>query len=137
MGPYGGIDPNSEHQLWARYTFKVYGGRIIPDREARLNITRWLRHMFGAAGRVRFLTTIEGPRNTVVFTAEVEAEGRAAHDPTYESYVRREWDKLVEKGWGRTAIGALHIKILAGDLQDGKPREQLIVMPSINLLNGS
>ena len=133
MKPFGTIDPNSAHQLWARYTFKVYGGRVVDDREARLNITRWLRCMFGSVGRVRFLTTIEGPFGTVVFTTELEAEGKPAHDPTYAKYVRGEWDKLVEKGWGRTAISVTHIKVLAGDLQNGKPREQLVVMPYIKL----
>ena len=41
-----GMDPNSAHQLWSRWTFLVHGKRI-PLSAVKRNAARWLRSGFG------------------------------------------------------------------------------------------
>jgi len=127
--PWGGMDPNSANQLWSRWTFSVDSPRQVPRAEVELNTLRWLRAGFGSVGQAQVLERIERGRFVIVIEAEVE--NVPAHDPGYVASVRRAFARFVEQGWGVLALGTVEVKVLAGDLQDGKPRSQLVVMPII------
>jgi hypothetical protein len=124
------MDPNSRGQLWSRWTFRVFGQRHTLA-EIELNFAKWARKGFGSVGRVRVRERIG--RLGSVYIMEAEIEGRPAHDPGYVAAVERGFSDFVRKGFGDLAVGSVKVKILAGDVQDGRPREQLVVMPTINL----
>jgi hypothetical protein len=124
-GGWGAMNPNSQHQLWSRWIFRVYG-KYIPLPEVERNALRWLRKGFGEAGHAKVEDVFEPGNCHVVITADVE--GVPAHDPGYVRSVRRRFRAFVDEGWGVTATEKMKVKILAGDRQDGRPRDQLIVM---------
>lgn len=127
--PWGGMNPNSSHQLWSRWTFRVYeAGKHPPLGEVKLNAARWLEQGFGSVGRAKVEELVRGYR----ITAEVE--GPPAHDPQYVQSVRRQFRNFVEKGWGPLATSSLKAVVLAGDRQDGKPLDQLVVIPKERLV---
>ena len=130
--PWGGMDPNSHHQLWSRWEFTIIeSGKHPPLAEVKNAAARWFRTGFGTAGRFR----IEERVRTWVITLEVE--GAPAHDPDYVAAVSLQFQRdFVEKGWGQLAVGVVEAKVIAGDRQNGKPRDQLVVMPRIDLLEG-
>ena len=127
--PWGRMDPNSHHQLWSRWEFTVFdNGRHPPFKDVKENAARWIRMGFGSAGQIR----VQEKLSTWVITLDVE--GVPAHDQEYVASVLLQFQKnFVEKGWGPLAVGIVEAKVLAGDKQDGKPREQLVVMPKIQL----
>ena len=125
---WGSMDPNSAHQLWSRWEFRVHG-KPIPTKELRFNVARWLRKGFGSAGRCRISNELTN--GSAVTLIEVEIEGVAAHDPAYVRSVKRGFARFVEQGWGRMAYCSVEVEVLAGDVQNGKPPAQLVVMPTI------
>lgn len=124
LKPWAGMDPNSQHQIWSKWTFTVRSVKTIPLLELKQNVARWLRMGFGSVGEWRVV------RKVWDVIIEVSIEGVPAHDPSYVNSVRRGFRDFVEKGWGVTAIDTVDVKIMAGDQQDGRPRSQMIVMPS-------
>jgi hypothetical protein len=130
--PWGALDPNSQHQLWSRWTFTVWdNGKHPPYKEVRQNAAAWLRKGFGSVGHAH----VDEKVSTWVIIAEVE--GAPAHDPDFVKSVERQFQKhFVEKGWGPLAISTVEVRILAGDTQTGKPPDQLIVMPADRFLIG-
>lgn len=137
--PFGPIDPNSQHQLWSEWIFTIYtGSKRAPFGEVKYNAAKWLRQGFGSVGRAKLeeqIVTATLPdhskvlENVVVITVQVE--GAPAHDPGYVASVRRGLSRFVEQGWGAMAASTVTVRVLAGDVQDGTPRQQLVVMPSI------
>lgn len=139
--PWAGMDPNSAHQLWSHWTYRVHeGGRHLPAGEVLDNARRWARLGFGSVGQIRHRvgwetdTLPQGrPFRERVHTIELQVEGVPAHDPAYVAAVHQGFAEFVAKGWGPTGFAEVTVAILAGDLQEGKPRAQLVVMPSIRL----
>lgn len=128
--PYGPIDPNSQHQMWSRWIFTVReAGRHAPFEDVKSNAARWARLGFGSVGRIRVVENLQG------FVITVEVEGPPAHDPQYVEKVKLEFQQnFVNKGWGNFATGTVKVKILAGDKQDGRPADQLIVLPRLRVM---
>lgn len=127
MKPYGSIDPNSQHQLWSRWEFRVSSPKSVPLDDVRDNAARWLRKGFGSVGRARVTRRIED--GSLVTLIEAEVEGIPAHDPGYVQSVRNGFAKFAAAGWGVTADASVKVRILAGDQQDGRPAAKLVVMP--------
>lgn len=123
-------DPNSQNQLWSKWLFQVIEtGRQVPKADVQYNAARWLRMGFGSVGRVRVYGVPRGWR------IEALVEGAPAHDPGYRENVRLEFIRFVEQGWGMWALPKMwEPKIMAGSKQDGRPREQMIEVPSLRLL---
>jgi len=121
--PWGAIDPNSDHQLWSHWTFRVVGGRVVPMKDVRENTASWLRCKFGSVGQAKVSLDAVG-----AYIIEARVEGVDAHDPGVATSVRKDFASFVSQGWGPLAIGGVTVKILAGDLQDGQPRQQLVVL---------
>lgn len=119
-----GLDPNSDHQMWSRWTFSIAErGRHVPRTDVEFNVANWLWKGFGSVGAAKVDATERGWR------IECHIEGPPAHDPEYVNSVRHEFNRFVFSGWGLGAMGTVEAKVLAGDQQDGVPRQQLIVMP--------
>lgn len=128
--PWGGIDPNSQHQLWSSWTFRVETSRTVPLEEVKLNAARWLRKGFGSVGQARVLERLEGRQ--VVYVIEARVEGAPAHDPGYVASVERGFTRFVDQGFGPLARGTVAVQVLAGDQQDGKAASKLVVLPGIH-----
>ena len=123
-------NPNGQNQLWSKWTFTVWEAGKRPARaDVELNVARWLRKGFGSVSAARVSKTVLGWR------FECLTEGRPAHDPEYVAAVRSGFKDFVEKGWGVLASCKVNVKIMAGSKQDGKPAEQMVVMPHIDLRN--
>lgn len=125
--PWAGMDPNSQHQLWSQWKFIIHDGRGAKKRPSletvKSNAARFLKMLFGSTGRARVTQTVKA------FEIEAWVEGVNAQDPDVVAAVRRQFQRdFVEGGWGPLATSEVHVKILSGDAQDGKPRSQLVVM---------
>lgn len=121
------MNPNSQHQLWSEWTFDVFeNGKHPSFTEVRDNVRKWLRKGFGSVGRVRVIEKVRTWKIIAQF------EGVPAHDPYYVDSVRQQFQKnFVEKGWGLLTVSSVEVKVLAGDIQDGQPSSQLVMMPVI------
>ena len=123
------MDPNSQHQLWSKWTFDVVPEKPLPGLlELRTNLARFGRKAFGSASQMR-ITVL----NAKHLRVEVRTEGSPAHDPGFQTYMQDNWDKFFKVGFGLQTTSECQVKVEAGDLQDGKPREQLIVLPKIQI----
>ena len=128
--PFGAIDPNSEHQLWSRWTFGVEASPAkLPDvDECADNARRYFAKGFRSTiGRVRC------DRQGTYYVFVVEIEGPPGHDPDYADAVKRDFtERFMAQGFGPGArLVRFVVGVLAGDQQDGRPPEQLLVMPGL------
>jgi len=116
--------------------------------EVRPNFARWLRQWFGSIGRARVdawrtipielreLALAEGValgRERAGFTCITEVEGRPAHDPAFVRSVWEGYVRFVEHGFGVGTYHRMTSKVLAGDQQDGRPADQLLVLPRLTV----
>lgn len=123
------MNPNSDHQIWSAWTFSVHeAGRHVPRADVELNVARWLRAGFGSVGEVRVRPMPYGWR------IEALVEGAPAHDTAYVESVRLQFQqRFVAQGWGPLASGSVTVKVMAGDVQDGKPPAQVVIVPQLRL----
>lgn len=126
MSNWAGMNPNSQHQLWSEWTFSVWDSGKHPSfAEVKENAQRWLRKGFGSVGEM----SVEEKIGSWIIKARVE--GVPAQDPAYQKQVGKMFRRFVEQGWGPLAVESVDVKILAGDIGDGAPASQLVVMPAI------
>lgn len=127
---FGGINPNSQHQMWSRWTFQVRADlRKVPRYiDCINNSRRFFKLLFGSVGRAR---CDQVGRD---FTFTVELEGVPAHDPQYVKDVKRQFTKhFMHRGFGFSArLTLFEVGVLSGDKQDGKPPDQLLVLPQLS-----
>lgn len=118
------MDPNSQHQIWSHWTFRVReAGRHVTRVDVEYNVARWLKKGFGSVGEVR----VQGTRRGWLIQALVE--GVPAHDQAFVADVRKQFQKnFIERGWGPMAYGFVWVRVVAGDTQDGGLRDQLVVI---------
>jgi len=63
-----------------------------------------------------------------------EVEGPPAHDPDLRAKINLAVHDFVYKGFGINAVAHnFEVGILAGDEQDGKPADQLLVLPAAHI----
>ena len=105
MSGWGSMNPNTQHQLWSQWTFKVYSSKRIPIEEIKLNAAKWLRMGFGSVGQARvYRDTTSFPSHVVI---QARVEGPPAHDPDYVAKVKAEFTTFVQKGWGPVSWGEM------------------------------
>lgn len=127
--PWGPMDPNSQHQLWSRWTiaFQAHPTRGLPSVEVIAdNARRFFAQLFNSTvGRSKSVIT----GSIVEVTCEIE--GPAAHDAELRAAaIAAIRANFVLKGFG-VHDASVTVGILAGNIQDGKPPAQLIVMPQV------
>lgn len=131
-----GMQVNSANQIWSRWTFGV---QASPDklpllRECKKNFAGWCKMGFGSAGRARIFKP-----SVLEYVFEVEVEGPPANDPQYKTHIKREFiGYFMFKGFGyQSSLVRFDVKPLAGHFEDGKPADQMIVIPPLSdLLKG-
>lgn len=119
------MNPNSTHQIWSRWTFTVTPGRTIAASRLELeqNCGRFGRKAFGSASEMR-ITTRAGK-----LIVDVRTEGHPVHEAAYVAWMRQQWTRFFRNGFGNKTRVDLETKLEAGSRQDGRPADQLIVLP--------
>lgn len=122
------MNPNSAHQIWSRWTFTVVPGRSIarPWAQVHANCARFGRQAFGAASEMRI--TSHGGRQ---WTIDVRTEGHPVHDAAYVDWMTAQWRRFFVEGFGVGTSVTCVTKFEAGDRQDGRPADQLIIVPPL------
>lgn len=134
------MNPNSEHQIWSRWVFTVTSRRKArgpyqvkgPQRsfgEIEQNCARFGRKAFGAATEMLVQNRIEGTK--VVHTIQFRTEGHPVHDPSYVAYMLTNFTRFFVAGFGPGTEVKLDTRLEAGSRQDGKPSDQLIMLPPL------
>ena len=124
------FNPNSQNLRWSKWVWFVAPSRQIVRSfaEVQANCARFGAKFFGHASQMRVRQTTRG------YIIEVLTEGHPVHDKTYTQYVSDVWQKFFDFGFGLGTNVKMSAKLMAGSRQDGTPAEQLLIMPSINLL---
>lgn len=126
--PFGSIDPNSQHQVWSRWTIAFTCPIHIDFKTLQYNTQRFFNRLFGSVGRVK----IDQLGQSVVILAEVE--GMPVKDIDFVSKTTEQIKAhFILRGFGAGALNSCRIstKLLAGDGQDGKPAAQMIALPNM------
>jgi hypothetical protein len=55
------------------------------------------------------------------------------HDPAYTEWVHDKWRTFLTMGFGAQSDVQVHARLEAGDRQDGRPADQLIIMPTLSV----
>lgn len=134
--PWGAIDPNSAHQLWSRWTFKLKSptlARQPPQTPLHVAFQRWCSSTFGSVGQAHAdeWEHTHAPTGTKVAKGYIlwaEVEGPPSTDPSYHVFIRKQFRLFVDLNWGRDVLFEMDVNILAGDAEDGKPPRQLVVI---------
>lgn len=127
------MNPNSAHQLWSLWTFTVhpqYRGEL--DFEViKSNCARFGRKAFGGASQM--WVGLDRYDTGLVCVVKVRTEGSPINDTGFVEYMVKMWGKFFRNGFGEGSRVLHEVKWEAGDRGDGRPPDQLIILPLINL----
>lgn len=121
---------NSAHQLWSLWVWRVEPSRkvALPFEVVKSTAARFVRQRFGSAGQMRITEDLTS------YKFEVRVEGPPAHDPGYVSAMKVLFAQFFVSYFGPgTGVTLIGPRIQSGSRQDGRPPEQLIILPSIPL----
>lgn len=100
-------------------------GRI---EQIKKNLARFANRCFGTNGQMNVQQFSDG-----TVTVRVRVEGHPVHDPAYVIHVREAWDMFLRNGFGQQSKIEFHAQLEAGDVQDGKPADQMIILPPLQI----
>lgn len=125
------MNPNSVHQRWSLWQYRVYpdGTRRPEYADVKENCARFGRLLFGSASQMRIRQAAQDGR--MYWEVAVLSEGHPVHDGSYTEWMHRQWRDFFEQGFGMSCEVQSHARLEAGDRQDGKPADQLIVLPTL------
>jgi len=121
------LNPNSAHQIWSRWTFTVTPGRPVVRAFAEVqgHSARFGRKAFGAASEMKVECRGEA------WTIDVRTEGHPVHEDAYVTWMTAQWSRFFKAGFGIGTVVECVTKLEAGSRQDGRPADQLIIVPPI------
>jgi hypothetical protein len=122
------VNPNSVHQLWSDWTFRIYTGRIVPLKTVQYNAMRWARLGFGSVGEMKVSLETYG------YKMKLRVEGVPANEPRYVETVKQQFRDTFVRNFGPLAAGRVDVRILAGETGERKPYSQMIGIPSIKVM---
>lgn len=94
--------------------------------EIKTNSARFLTKLLGTTtGQMG----VEVERGTLII--RVRAEGPPVHDSEYVKYIREQSTAFFVSGFGPSTQVDVQAKLEAGSREDGRPSDQLLIMPSI------
>jgi hypothetical protein len=128
------MDPNSRNQRWSLWEYRVYPDATKrPDyATVKTNCARFGRMVFGSASRMR-LQCATDDRGRLYWEVAVLSEGHPVHDPSYVEWMHHAWSEFLRVGFGPASQIHAHARLEAGDWQDGRPADQLIILPSLRI----
>lgn len=130
---WGTMNPNSTHQLWSLWTFEFTARKPVPEEEVSYNARKFFKQLFHTdAGQVRVSQIPTDAFRTTLWSIDLRIEGPPAHDPDCRESVQKQFtEHFMKRGFKLAQFRSMEVSILAGDSQDGKPPDQLIVMPTL------
>jgi hypothetical protein len=126
---------NSGNQRWSLWEYRVYPTRtqlMQPDfKSVKANCAKFGRLVFGSASsmHIRYASDQVG---RMYWEIAVLTEGHPVHDPQYTTWMHDQWRAFLHSGFGKCDVQA-HARLEAGDRQDGRPADQLIVLPGLTI----
>jgi len=128
------MDPNSAHQRWSFWEYRIFPDAVHRPAlaDVKLNAARFGRKIFGSASEMRIIcATDEYAR--VYWDIAVLSEGHPVHDTKYVEWVHGQWTRFFKNGFGKHCEVRTHARLEAGDREDGKPADQLIILPPLKM----
>jgi hypothetical protein len=124
---------NSQHQWWSYWRFEVSTPKPskVTVEEIKVNISRLTRKVYSSTTQAR-INKLGGS----VFIVEVRSEGHPCFDPDYQRHVLGLFEKLFRNGFGEGTAVKLTTKLLSGNPQDGRPVEQAVMLPRLEVVLG-
>lgn len=125
------MDPNSQHQVWSLWEYRAYpDGSKRPDLAlVKRNCARFGRVLFGRASEMSIREAFDERRR--FWEIKVLTEGHPVHEPRYTEWVHAQWRRFLAAGFGATCEVRCHARLEAGDRQDGRPADQLLILPTL------
>ena len=98
----------------------------------KLNCARFGRLMFGSVSEMhlRDATDEYGKR---FWEIKILSEGHPVHDPQYTEWMHGQWRRFLKNGFGLQCAIHAHARLEAGDREDGRPADQLIILPPLSI----
>ena len=128
------MNPNSSHQRWSLWEYRVYPDttKRPPYALVKENCARFGRLIFGSVSemRIRCATDHHG---RLFWEVAILTEGHPVHEAPYTEWMHAQWRTFFRNGFGPSCEVQAHARLTAGDKQDGMPADQLIVMPLLKL----
>ena len=126
------MNPNSAHQLWSLWTFEFTARHAVPYNVS-YNARKFFKQLFNTdVGQVRVNSWPTDSFKTTLWSIDLRIEGPPAHDPDCRASVQKQFtEHFMKRGFRLPQFKSMEVSILAGDVQDGKPPDQLIVMPTL------
>lgn len=123
------FNPNSANQTWSKWVWFVRPGELKrrPFENVRENIARFGRKAFGSASQMRITENARG------YVVEVLTEGSPINDRRFREHMCRNWEAFFVAGFGVDTFSKMTAKRMAGSPQDGRPADQLLVLPAADI----
>jgi hypothetical protein len=132
------MNPNSANQRWSLWEYRIFpSGLKRPSYQTvKANAARFGRLAFGSASemRVQWRTDDFG---RLCWVITVLSEDHPVHDATYVEWMHRQWHRFFTEGFGPGSTIQSHARLMAGDREDGRPADQLIVLPGISVADAA
>lgn len=126
------MNPNSQHQRWSLWAYRVYpdATRRPGLAQVKQNCARFGRLIFGSASEMRVLQATDGA-GRLYWEIAILTEGHPVHEAPYTEWIHDQWRTFFRDGFGPTCEVQPHARLEAGDRQDGRPPDQLIILPTV------
>lgn len=129
------IDPNTAHQRWSKWVFVVEHTQrkgyppysVAEFNDAKTRFGRMARRQFGTSGFAN-VQTQQHRVSGLVWAFQVIVDTNHPHDPEYVAHMKRGWTRFFKEGFGPQCRVRIEHKLLAGDWQNGRPADQMVIM---------
>lgn len=127
--PWVGMDPNTQHQEWARWVYVVTTRATRTAKDTRRVLAPVARQVFGAAAEMSIDVVIFA--DGAIWTIQVQAEHTDCQTPGRVTERHRRMLAAIGAHWTDARVQVSAPRLLAGRCADGSPASQLIVAPTL------
>lgn len=132
------MNPNGQNQRWSTWIFTVAFTKkgfslAVVKSDFEKKTAAFIKGLFGSsAGQWRYTCRPQG------MTVEVFIEDTdiTPYDPAYQEWVKLRVTQFFVKGFGADITVDVEGKLRAGSREDGRPSDQLLILPNIDLIGG-
>jgi hypothetical protein len=119
---------NSAHQVWSLWQYRVYPETRPSFLLVKDNCARFGRLAFGSASQMRIAQAYD-THGRLYWEIAIRTDGHPVHERPYVEWMHDHWRTFFRQGFGQACEIQAHARLEAGDRQDGRPADQLIVLP--------
>lgn len=126
---WGTSNPNSQHQCWLEFGWRVRTPRTPDPDTVRRAVDAFFRALSRGSPAMCQIRFVRLPRS-MSFRIDWRVDRQAYLDLTTQSALDQRVRAFLLHGFGNdVAVTSLSVRLLAGDSQTGKPAAQLLVLP--------